>query len=142
MDLAAILIIILTIISAVFFFLTRYITRKNLAHRDYLLSKFKELKYKYIQLKEEFANLVVHTLESDATYLDLSEYHEALSEKIEVEYSNSEYNKLKNIQLTKDIISEYQEKFKYHQDIIISLRQEIRAYKNSAQIMPTDMKLG
>ena len=140
MVLAAILIIILTIISAVFFFLTRYITRKNLAHRDYLLSKFKELKYKYIQLKEEFANLVVHTLESDATYLDLSEYHEALSEKIEVEYSNSEYNKLKNIQLTKDIISEYQEKFKYHQDIIISLRQELGLHKKTSQLQPKDVE--
>lgn len=140
MDLAAILIIILTIISAVFFFLTRYITRKNLAHRDYLLSKFKELKYKYIQLKEEFANLVVHTLESDATYLDLSEYHEALSEKIEVEYSNSEYSKLKNIQLTKDIISEYQEKFKYHQDIIISLRQELGLHKKTSQLQPKDVE--
>lgn len=140
MDLAAILIIILTIISAVFFFLTRYMTRKNLAHRDYLLSKFKELKYKYIQLQDEFAHLVEHTLESHSTHLDLSEYHEALSEKIEVEYSNSEYNKLKNIQLTKDIISEYQEKFKYHQDIIISLRQELGLHKKTSPLQPKDVE--
>src|SRR5690606_24436138 len=98
------------------------------------------LKYKYVQLQDEFANLVEHTVKSHPTYSDLSEYHETLSEKIEVEYSTSEYNKLKNIQLTKDIISEYQEKFKYNQDIIISLRQELGLHKKTSQLQPKDVE--
>jgi hypothetical protein len=124
MDLATIFIILGTFIGAVFFMMDKYIHNQTITTRKQLLYKFREVKGKSIKLYDDIQHLVSIYPEEYQSYYESSEYLDLIKEKIDIEYSDAEYLKLKKIKLTKAIIKEYSERFKYHQDALIALRND------------------
>ena len=132
MDLATIIILAGTVIGAIVYLADKHVHNNTVATRKYLLAKFKDIKSKNLKLQEEFEELIaIHTIWGQIIDTDthINEYLEALKEKIEIEYSDAEYLKLLKTHLDKNNISEHMEKFRYHQDVLISLRQDLVVQK-------------
>lgn len=102
----------------------KYFHDRKFTTRKRLLLKFKEIKGKGVKLHDDMEILI---LNCDPDLLDEYESRdclETLKEKIDIEYSDDEYQKIKKMKLTKENIVNYSERFKYHHDAIISLRLE------------------
>ena len=141
MDLATIIIIAATIFGGLLFVIDKYIHQRTFAGRAHLLSKFNEIRIKNLKLQEEIMALMsAYNASGKALFADkdpnFEEYLELLQEKLSIEFSDVEYSKLEKIALSKEIISDYMEKFRYQQDVIISLRQDINFYKNRLDATP------
>lgn len=134
MDLATIIIVMGTFLGAILFLVDKYMHHNTLQTKKNLLQKFREVKGKSIMLHKDMEHLVMQYEINCEEELDNKECLDILKEKIEIEYSDAEYFKLKKINLTKERIAEYSERFRYHQDALISLRQhynrQLSAHQN------------
>jgi hypothetical protein len=128
MDLATIIIITGTVVGGAFFIMDKYFHNNALATKGHLLNKFKEVKAEGISLYDDLHNHSLQLNEDLLSVYDCNECLETLREKIDIEYSDAEYLKLKTIRLTKNNIMEYSERFKCHQDVLISLRQDYNIF--------------
>lgn len=124
MDLATAIIIIGTFLGGSLFIMDKYLHDRKFTTRKRLLLKFEEIKDKGIKLHDDMEYLVLQCNTELLNEFDSRDCLEALKEKIDIEYSDHEYQKLKKMKLTKENIVSYSERFKYHQDAIISLRME------------------
>lgn len=116
----------------------KYVHQRVLATRAHLLRKFKEIKAKNIKLQEELEELIIKydawgkTAFTD-TDTNFVEYLDVLREKLEIEFSDSEYAKLSKMPLEREEISECLEKFRYHQDVLIALRHDLNMQRAMLQ---------
>lgn len=125
--------------AGIAFYVDKHLHSNTIATRKHLLTKFVDIRQKNLKLQQELEELIAtHDAwgtnaftDTDTNFID---YLETLKEKIEIEYSDIEYIKLKKLSLTKDIISEYIEKFKYHNDVLIALRQELNQQKDRLHV--------
>ena len=104
--------------------LDKYLHNNNFTTRKHLLLKFREVKGKGITLYSDMEYLINTYDESCFSEYDSKDCLDTIKEKLDIEYSDAEYLKLKKIRLTKEAIIYYSERFRYNQDVLISLRQE------------------
>jgi transketolase len=121
----------------VFFLIDKNLLPGTSIARKHILGKLEKNKKREMQLQAEFENLVAsygawsHNAfpDSDVTY---SEYIELLKEKSNIEYSDSEFKKLKS-KLKRKQVREYIEKIKNQEEAVIALQADLDCQKKNLQ---------
>lgn len=138
MDLATIIIILATVLAGLLYGVNKFVYQRTLTTRSHLLTKFLEIKEKNIAFREELEELIVKydawgkTAFTD-TDTNFVEYLEIVREKIEIEFSESEYTKLSRLPLDKVSIAECRDKLRYHRDVLKALRKGLNLQREMLQ---------
>lgn len=123
--------------TMIFFMIDKNIMPGTSFARRHMLSKFEKNMKRELQLQAEFENLIntyqawSHNAfpDTDVTY---SEYIALLKEKSSIEYSDSEFEKLKS-KLKRKQVRDYIEKIKNQEEAVIALQADLDCQKKNLQ---------
>lgn len=119
----------------VFFLIDKNLLPGTSIARKHILGKLEKNKKRELQLHAEFENLIASYgawsqnafPDSDVTY---SEYIELLKEKSNIEYSDSEFKKLRS-KLKRKQVRDYVEKIKNQEEAVIALQADLDCQKKN-----------
>lgn len=125
--------------TILFFLIDKNMLSATFIDRKHIAAKLEKNKMRELQLQEEFENLVAtygawsHNAfpDSDVTY---SEYIALLKEKSSIEYSDTEFEKLKT-KLKRNQVWDYIEKIRNQEESVIALQADLDYQKKNLQAL-------
>lgn len=123
-------VIAITLSIAILYLAYTYFTRREDNTRKRIISKFEDIKSKNSILQQELEELITtHNAWERTAFTEIDtnfiEYLELLREKLNIEFSDSEYDKIVKMRLEPSAVREWMEKFRYHNDVLIELRKDL-----------------
>ena len=125
--------------TILFFLIDKNMLPGTFIDRKHIVAKLEKNKMRELQLQEEFENLVAtygawsHNAfpDSDVTY---SEYIALLKEKSSIEYSDTEFQKLKT-KLKRNQVWDYIERIRNQEESVIALQADLDYQKKNLQAL-------
>lgn len=121
----------------VFFLIDKNILPGSIIDRKHIAAKLEKNKKRELQLQAEFEALIsTYGLSSENVFPDsditYSEYIDLLKEKASIEYSDTEFEKLKT-KLKRNQVNEYIERIRNQEESVIAFQADIDYQKKNLQ---------